>query len=218
MADGRSLGVLVALRRAHPFTSQEADTLMVIGYLVALALESARLHQELRQIAITDGLTGVYTRRYFFERLDEEERRAARSQRPFAIVMMDLDGFKAYNDRYGHLAGDRLLQRVSWSLQRAVRQSDVVARYGGDEFVVLLPETSKVEALAVAERIREALRNVTAPFPAPNEGGVLTASLGVAAYPDDATTSEDLVARADAALYRAKAAGGASVADWAATG
>lgn len=210
----RTVGVLAALRRSHPFSAQETDTLMAIGYLVALALENARLYRETLQLAITDGLTGLYTRRYFFERLEEERRRSDRTQRPFSVVIIDLDSFKACNDRFGHLVGDRVLRKVARHLARAIRQSDVIARYGGDEFVVLLPETEKADAVVAARRLSETLRvSCTSELSEPYGIGV-TASFGVATYPEDADSVETLLARADAALYRAKSAGRGQVAIW----
>ncbi|HEY8486878.1 MAG TPA: diguanylate cyclase [Limnochordales bacterium] len=211
LCSDRALGVLAAMRRHHPFAPAETDTLMAIGYLVALALEHARLHEATLQLAITDELTGLYTRRYFFERLEEEARRARRLQRPFSVIMLDLDRFKECNDRFGHLAGDEVLRQVGRRLAAVVRQSDVVARYGGDEFVVLLPETGKEEAGAVARRLCQCLAfqcETQATWPHPVD---ITASLGVASFPEDADTPHGLLARADTALYEAKSRGGSSV-------
>lgn len=211
----RAVGVLATLRRDGAFSPQETDTLVAIGYLLGLALENARLLRETRQLALTDALTGIYTRRYFFQRLQDEKRRSARLGRPFAVAMVDLDGFKAYNDRHGHLEGDRVLVQVAARLRETVRESDVVARYGGDEFALLLPETPADEAVAIAERILGALREVA--LPPPHAGAspeTLRASLGVAVCPLGRLEVEELVARADAALYRAKAKGGGCVVLW----
>ena len=153
--------------------------------------------------AITDALTGLYNHRYLHERLSEELHRARDVQRPLGVLFCDLDHFKGYNDANGHSAGDAVLREVAHLIEQSVRNVDIAARYGGEEFVVLLVETDRDTALAVAERIRERLR--AAGFRA--NGVPLTVSIGVAAYPDDGDRREDLLNKADWAMYLAKRRG-----------
>ena len=153
--------------------------------------------------AITDALTGLYNHRYLHERLSEELHRARELQRPLSVLFCDLDHFKGYNDTNGHSAGDAVLQEVAHVIEQSVRNIDVAARYGGEEFVVILVETDREEALAVAERIRKRLRD--AGFTA--NGVPLTVSIGIAGYPDDADRREDLLNKADWAMYLAKRRG-----------
>ena len=164
----------------------------------------ARLHEsrrELERLSITDDLTGLYNRRYLMETLANEVRRSRRLDHPCALLMADVDHFKEYNDAYGHLAGDAALTRIAGVLRETTRDVDCAVRYGGEEFVVLMPETKAPGAIETAQRIRTRL--------ATDElvGGKLSVSIGVAQFPDDGDTPEALLARADAALYRAKREG-----------
>ena len=154
----------------------------------------------MRRWALTDPLTGAFNRRGLSERIDYEVSRHARQRHRFAVVMIDLDGFKLVNDRFGHPAGDELLRDVTASLHEAVRDQDTVARLGGDEFCVLAPETDRAGGEHLAERVREAVRRVTTGL------DTLSASVGVAVYPDDGTTPHDVLDAADAAQIAAKRA------------
>jgi diguanylate cyclase (GGDEF)-like protein len=188
--------VLLGLQLLVLFTS----LLMAAGGYTYRRMESASA--ELQELSFTDEVTGLYNRRFFSIRLAEEIGRHRRFRSPVAVVLLDLDGFKAINDQWGHAAGDQTLQEVARLLQEHSRGVNVLARYGGDEFVVLMVETTRAGALQYAERIRQVL--------AAHQwvkGARVTASLGVAAVPDDATTGEDVVRVADAALYAAKRAG-----------
>ena len=152
----------------------------------------------LRDFALTDPLTRVANRRALFARAEHEAVRHRRAQRPFAVVMLDLDGFKTLNDRFGHGAGDDLLRDVAGSLDRAMRAQDTVARIGGDEFCVLAPETDAEGAERLAARVSAAVRAVTAGTAS------VRASVGAAVYPDDATDPARLIEVADARLLQAK--------------
>ncbi len=157
----------------------------------------------LEELVLRDPATGLYNRRALFERLAEETARASRHGEGFAVVMLDIDRFKAVNDRYGHAVGDAAIFAIAAHLGDHVRGSDLVARYGGEEFALLLPQTGRAGAAAIAERIRHAI--AAAPIPVDGEESVhLTVSAGIAAYPEDGAEGEALLAAADKALYAAK--------------
>jgi diguanylate cyclase (GGDEF)-like protein len=157
--------------------------------------------RELERLSITDDLTGLYNRRYLMESLANEVRRARRLKHPFALMMLDVDHFKEYNDASGHLAGDAALARIAAILKGSTRDVDCAARYGGEEFVVLMPETEADGALETVERIRAALASDEV------VGGKLTLSIGITQFPEDGATPEALLAGADGALYQAKRTG-----------
>src|SRR5213082_3548422 len=160
------------------FSEEEILLLRTLADLIAGALHNALSFQKAQEQAITDGLTGVKTHRFFMEALSSEWKRSTRAGRSFALVLMDLDRFKFVNDFYGHLEGDLVLHRVGQILEQNCRSSDVVARYGGDEFVILMPETNAPQAVQIAEKLRPAicedplLREKT-----------ITASFGIASFP-----------------------------------
>jgi diguanylate cyclase (GGDEF)-like protein len=172
------------------------------GELSARQAELETLHA----MATVDSLTGFFLRDYFFSRLDEEDERARRYGGGFALLMLDLDGFKEINDRHGHLAGDRFLSEISATIRDQLRAADVACRYGGDEFCLLLPQTARAGAHAIAERIRAAVSQRTVGV----DGRRLrvTVSIGLALFPDhDAGDVESLMRRSDEALYQAKRTG-----------
>ncbi len=172
-----------------------------------MALENARLYEAARNLADRDPLTGFYNHRFLHERLGEEVVRAQRARRPLSMLMLDLDDFKLVNDTFGHLFGDRVLTFTADLIRSTLRASDIPARYGGDEFAILLPETDRDEACSAAERILAAFRD--RPFVGEQRGPVpIAASIGVATYPADGRTPTELIAAADEALYRVKRDGG----------
>jgi len=195
-----TLGVLtVESLREQSFSQQDVLTLRTLADQLAIALNNARAYQLAQEQAITDGLTGLKTHRYFMEALDAEWRRSPRSGRPFSVIMMDLDGFKQVNDRHGHLEGDKVLTAVARALEARSRQSNVVARYGGDEFAILMPEASTEQAEILAERLRA---NVAAnPY---LSGHGVTASIGIATFPVHGATPEEILRIADSGMYLAK--------------
>ncbi len=202
----RAVGVFYAARRqARLFRAPEIGILEMLSSQIAVALENARLFEDVRQKSILDPLTGIFNRRLLEGRLREEERRAARHYRPLSLLMIDVDDFKRYNDTYGHAKGDELLRALVDAMATAIRTTDVLARFGGEEFVVLLPETDLPEAIRAGERICEAVRDSFAV----EKGGVstVTVSVGVAAYSDAHPGNSSLIERADAAMYRAKQQG-----------
>ena len=198
------LGVLnVESCAENAFSPQDLLLMNTLGDLLATALHNAFVFQKLQQQSITDGLTGVKTRRFFWEALSTEWKRASRSGRPFSVVLIDLDKFKEVNDTQGHLEGDLVLARVGRLLELKCRQSNIVARYGGDEFVILMPETSAEQAQILSERLR--LWVASDPMLADHQ---VTGSFGVGTYPVHGSTVEDLIRVADAGLYVSKRAGG----------
>lgn len=170
-----------------------------------LFLKRSQLYREIQELSITDGLTGVYVRRYFLERLKEELSRANISGSTLSYILLDVDRFKNINDTYGHIVGDAVLKGIAGILSQSLRSIDMCARFGGEEFCLMLPETTKEQAFVVAERIR--LRVEEAKIMAYNENLTCTISIGVASYPDDAGQINALIDKADKALYRAKAQG-----------
>jgi diguanylate cyclase (GGDEF)-like protein len=159
-------------------------------------------YERTERSAVTDGLTGLYNHAYFVQAVRQELLRSRRHSLRAALLLLDLDGFKSVNDRLGHVEGDRVLMRAAAVLRDSLREIDVAARYGGEEFAVLLPDTSRLGALVVAERVRRRVEERFARDPVP-----VTLSGGVAMFPEDAATPADLIVRADAGLYAAKAAG-----------
>jgi len=161
---------------------------------------------ELHEISITDSLTGLYNRKHLMETLDREVSRSQRYQRPFAVLMVDIDHFKRYNDTFGHLAGDEVLKKMAVIFRDSVRAADYSARYGGEEFLIILPEASKREAAQAAERIRQCVEKDSLAG-SDNKGTEITVSIGVAVFPEHGDDTQALIKNADAALYEAKKGG-----------
>lgn len=163
--------------------------------------------ERLREMAVTDGLTQLYNYRYFREYLDQEIRRAARHHFFVSLVMLDIDFFKHYNDQHGHPAGDQVLRGIAKLMRDNIRSIDVAVRYGGEEFVMVLPETNRSQACVVAEKIRRMVEKQRFPHEEQQPNGNLTISVGLAVFPEDATEAEDLIKKADLRLYLAKGQG-----------
>ena len=203
LVEQRVAGALILeSRKPDRYDEHQLAVLTTLAQQAAAALESA--HQQRR--ATIDSLTDFFLRESFFRRLEEEQRRARRYGGRFALLMLDLDGFKSINDRHGHLAGDRYLRAVASTIRAQLRSADMPCRYGGDEFSLLLPETDLQGACAIAERIREAVAQLEIEA----EGAFLrsTVSIGLAAFPEHSTDEvKGLMRHADEALYRAKRAG-----------
>jgi diguanylate cyclase (GGDEF)-like protein len=211
-AGGRTVGLveLMWLNERRGVRRSEVDVLRTMANQAAVGLENVRLMEGLRQAADIDQVTGVNNHRYLQERLQQECARAARLHSPLSVLMIDLDGFKLINDRYGHADGDRVLKGVATNLKLAVRANDIVARYGGDEFVVLMPDTDEAAAKQVAERIVLGIRKARYELSEGAEGHV-GASAGLATYPRDGRSPQRLLTAADAAMYTVKRSGGGNV-------
>jgi len=186
------------------FLAEVSKTLSYIVLLSGALLEQARLFEQVRSMAVTDPLTGLSNYRRLISVLEAELDRSRRTQRPFSVVLLDMDGLKIINDQYGHLTGSRALVRIGKILRNHSRAIDTAARYGGDEFALVLPEASKDTASRVVSRIRERLA-------AEPEPPALSVSAGVAAFPEDGDTPEKLLGSADRALYAMKHHGRSSV-------
>ncbi|HTK55432.1 MAG TPA: GGDEF domain-containing protein [Gemmatimonadales bacterium] len=191
-----------------PFSwhSQLARVGILAGF-TALAAVIVHRARELHRLSTSDFLTGLHNRGYFDERVREEVVRARRHRHPLSVAMVDVDKFKLFNDTYGHSAGDLALQQIARTLKDNLRVTDVVARYGGEEMVVIMPETTSDNALRKMEQIREIVAESTLELPRRTLRGVLTFSAGVASLPDDGEDVDALVARADARLFAAKQGG-----------
>lgn len=177
----------------------------IIAQQVALQLERVLLYQELERLAVSDSLTELPVRRFFLQRLEDELARARRHEAPGALVMIDIDHFKALNDQYGHLVGDEVMRSIGALIRANVREIDLTARYGGEEFALYLVETPQESALAVAERMRRTIASQT--IRAYDETVHVTVSLGIAMFPVHGEVSAELLEHADQALYQAKSQG-----------
>lgn len=213
---------------AYDYITKPFDDIALISSVAGRAVEKIRLIEEnkslleklkrkneelefvnmtLKELTIRDGLTGLYNHRHFQETLAQEILRSKRHAKIFSLVFLDVDYFKQYNDTHGHLHGDAILVALSKLLISGIRKSDLAVRYGGEEFVLLLPETSKENAFSLAGAIREKI--AAHPFPGRDTQpqGMLTVSMGIAAFPEDGSDSSTLLHRADEALYQAKNGG-----------
>jgi len=209
LADGvKAVGVMSLFRQSpRSFSREEIELLRKIAGQAAMVIDRITQYQHHRELSMTDELTGIFNRRYFNQRFDREMQRAERYKRPLTVVMIDIDHFKRFNDQHGHLMGDQVLQSVAALLEASVRKSDILARFGGEEFVILLPEIDKEHGRKVAEKLRRVIERADFPREETQPLGRLTISLGVAAFPEDAVRADELLERADRALYTAKTLG-----------
>jgi len=210
--EDRLIGVLNLADKSNGTNFTEADLNLVqsfTNHAVQMVDRAATLEKagKFEQLAITDPLTGLYNRRLLENRLQEELSRSERQQQSFCIILTDLDSFKVYNDVCGHLAGDQALRKAADLMRRSARDMDVVTRYGGEEFCLVLPATSKKESVFVGERIRRAIEAESFPGESHLPLGRLTTSIGISTFPADGVTADELIHAADLALYQAKALG-----------
>ncbi len=201
---GKLIGVL-ALGKKHAnglYSNEDIELVMGMASQAGIIIENAQLFAQAVAWANTDGLTKLYNHRHFHERLEQEIARGSRFGTIFSLILIDVDLFKAYNDTYGHLAGDEVLRKIGRCVETSIRKIDMGFRYGGEEFAVILPETRLEDAYKVAERIRKTIESNASTAIVP-----ITASLGIATWPIDGMMKEEIIARADEALYNAKQTG-----------
>ena len=202
---GKVLGVIELVNKVgrNKFSEEDLFILMTLADYAAIALENAQYFNKIKELTITDDVTGLYNSRYLYDYLDQEMRRSQRYEMELSIIFLDLDYFKNVNDTYGHLVGSRLLREIAKVILTCLRDVDIAVRYGGDEFVVILPSTPKKKAVLVAERIRDYMKNTVF---LQSQGLKIrqTASFGVASFPKDANNKLDLIRQADNAMYHIK--------------
>jgi diguanylate cyclase (GGDEF)-like protein/PAS domain S-box-containing protein len=204
MAQSEALGVLhLAQSDNNPMTESKQRLAVTMAEHIAMALSNLKLHETLRSQSIRDPLTGLFNRRFMEESLELEIRRAARNQRPLGVIMIDLDHFKHFNDTFGHEAGDTLLRELGALLQTNIRGEDIACRYGGEEFTLILPEGSLEVTRQRADFLREAIKHIDMQHRSQPLGRI-TASMGVAVFPEHGRTGKSLLESADAALYKSK--------------
>ena len=208
----QAIGVINAYnkREGDVFNTDDLQLLSAFANQAAIAIQNAQLHQEVKRLAITDGLTDLYNFRYLQERLEEETKRAQRFRRPLALIMADIDHFKEFNDTYGHPEGNKVLKVLANIIKANVREIDIVGRYGGEEFIIILPEADRNEAQRIAERIRIKVeeynfQNKEDHLNNPNRK--ITLSLGVTSYFQESISPQNLIYKVDQALYQAKRKG-----------
>jgi diguanylate cyclase (GGDEF)-like protein len=201
---GQTLGVLMLeSEELASFHQDDVESLEAVADICATAIQNAHYVERVKQLAYLDGLTGIFNRRYFEMRVVEEIDRARRFNSGMAVLMIDIDQFKRLNDEFGHLLGDEVLRQVSSMFHQQLRKIDVVCRYGGEEFAILLSQTNQQHSLAVAEKLRRLVES----WQFPGVPQSVTISAGVATFPDHGTTRDELVKSADAGLYAAKQGG-----------
>jgi len=205
------IGILrIETSQPEAYVSDDLRLLATISDLTATALENAKLYRRIEELAITDGLTGLYCNRYFKERLDEDIPKTVRLKQPLSLLMFDIDGFKVYNDQYGHIAGDIVLRSVGALVKGSLGAGDLAARYGGEEFVIILPGKGTADAQRLAEVIRKKIESEK--FVLRQVETHVTISIGCTTMPGTSTVSrDDLIKAADAGLYEAKKGGGNKV-------
>lgn len=207
-ARGRVIGAFrVACRRKHAFDFEDFEVMQRCADLMAVAVETQRLLLATKRMAEVDGVTGVFNHRHFLGLVDQEVTRSQRTGRPVALLMIDIDNFKRFNDTYGHQAGDEVLRHVAQIAARTLRRSDAVARYGGEEFAAILQDSDSAGGMTVAEKIRGEVERSPLVLPEMPRPLRVSVSIGVASCPAEAGTATELVAAADRGLYRAKRSG-----------
>lgn len=199
--DNTSIGYLAV----SDIQKEDKGKFFILVQQLLLGLKRAFLYQKVQELAISDSLTGAFSRRYCLERLNEELERSKKFKYKFSLLLVDVDHYKGYNDRYGHLVGDGILREISKTIKENIRQIDLIGRYGGDEFLIILTETDKKHAKFAAERIREAIEYRQ--MKVYDEDLKVTISIGISTFLDDTQEALALIEKADSALYYAKHTG-----------
>lgn len=197
--------VLIEHKFFNAFDEENLRLIEIISQQVGIAMENAELYQQMQELATIDGLTGVYNRLHFHERLQKEFLEANVGQYALSLAIFDIDHFKKFNDTFGHLFGDRVLKNIADNVKSSLRSTDVIARFGGEEFIIMFPRTGAKEAFEKVERLRKKIENTLV-----RDGSVsasVTVSFGISTYPDSADSENELLSKADDALYEAKNAG-----------
>ena len=210
-SEGKIYSIIKVFSGQNSFQAEDLRFLSTIASLSAIAFMNANLFEKTQALAITDSLTGLFNHTYFLERVREEVTRAKRFGEKLCFMMLDIDHFKKFNDTYGHQIGDEVLIRVAGRIKRKLRATDLIGRYGGEEFAVLLPKTDKKNAIKIAEALRKAIQSEKFNFS--GEKLNVTVTIGVSAFPECNTISE-LIASADESLYRGKKLGRNRVVLW----
>ncbi|MFH1888525.1 MAG: GGDEF domain-containing protein [Candidatus Omnitrophota bacterium] len=196
---------LVGYLVADGISREDKERFHILSQQFLLGVKRAILYQDVQGLAIIDSLTNIFNRRHYMERFKEEIERSRKSKYKFCCLMVDIDYFESFNDRYGHIVGDAILRELSKAIQENIRQIDLICRYGGEEFSLILSETDKEAAKFAAERIRLAVQDRR--IRVYDEELKVTVSIGISAYPDDGKDMVKLIDAADSALYRAKQEG-----------
>ena len=205
---GEVLGLICAYKdRPEKFRPADMNLFNSVAEHLAVALENARMFEQTKQMAITDGLTGLYNKRFFMDVINSEIARARRSHQKLSIFMMDIDNFKHYNDTNGHQAGDNLLKEMASLITASIRENDIACRYGGEELVIILPETGKEGARKLAQKLIRIISEHPFEHREKQPLGCISVSMGLASFPEDAEYPDDLISHADKALYAAKNGG-----------
>ncbi|MCG8608138.1 sensor domain-containing diguanylate cyclase [bacterium] len=208
LKDNRALGLLNLFRKAEGrFTVSEREFVSKIAQQLAHTLNKVQIYEHTKELSITDDLTGIFNRRYFYQRFEREIQRAKRYKHSLSILMLDLDNFKTYNDINGHIQGDEVLKRVAIVLEKILRKTDLIARFGGEEFIIMLPEISTDQSGQVANKLRQKIEKTTFDHEETLPGGRITISIGFSVFPQDSREPQKLIQFADEALYRAKSMG-----------
>lgn len=206
LAGGVAVGAVMMAKHELGYWNSREKQYLISAYigLAAASLENVRLINQTKRLAITDTLTGVYNRKFFVESFEKQLSLAKRYKETLTVIMADVDHFKRFNDTYGHTAGDRVLQQVSKMLGAAIRESDILCRYGGEEFVIVMPRTNTAESYEKAEKIRRHIESARFTNIAPGSALGITISMGIASFPEHGVEYNALVDAADSALYKAK--------------
>lgn len=207
VVSGEMIGLLhIEWPEKHQIDLETREFIQNVGELISLSISNIRLRETLRNQSIRDPLTGVFNRRFMEETLEREIPRATRKNANIGIMMMDIDHFKKFNDTYGHEAGDVVLQKVTRLVQSVIRKEDILCRYGGEEFIVILPDANQEITLQRAEKIRQEISGLNLEYDKQSLGSI-TISIGVANFPENGSLGDDVIQAADKALYRAKEGG-----------
>ncbi|MCM8758747.1 MAG: sensor domain-containing diguanylate cyclase [Candidatus Omnitrophica bacterium] len=194
-------------RGSKTFSQRDLSLLRMISIPISLILENAELIEETRILSITDSLTHLYNRRHFQQYFEKILQRAREKNTPVSVAMCDIDNFKYYNDKNGHLAGDKVLKDIARLIHQSIKGSDIAARYGGEEFIIVFPETDKETAYKICDTIRKRIEEVNFQGEEFQPEGDLTISFGISQFPGDGQNCEELIRKADTALYEAKKQG-----------